>query len=239
MSDHTNDLGQPIGAPLPDWQPVDRPPRTPMEGRFCRIEPIDVDRHGVELHENVMLDADGANWTYLPYGPFPVLEDYLAWVREACLGDDPMFHTIIDLNTEKAVGIASLMRIEPSVGVIEVGHIHYSPALQRTPLSTEAMYLFMSRVFDELGYRRFEWKCDSLNGPSNRAAKRYGFNFEGIFRQATIYKQRNRDTAWYSMLDSEWPNAKQAYENWLSADNFDADGNQKKSLSDFMAGSDQ
>lgn len=235
MSDHTNDLGQTIGFPLPDWKPVARPPRTAMEGRFCRIEPIDVERHAKDLHESVMLDTDGRNWTYLPYGPFPDYDDYLAWLKVTCLGDDPMFHTVINLATGTAVGIASLMRIEPTPGVIEVGHIHYSPALQRTPIATEAMYLFMTRVFDELGYRRFEWKCDALNGPSNKAAKRYGFTFEGIFRQATVYKKRNRDTAWYAILDSEWPAAKAAYEAWLSPDNFDADDRQHKSLSDCMA----
>jgi len=236
VKEHTNKLGQLIGAPLPGWRPVSSPPRSDIEGRYCRIEPINPERHALELYESVMLDVGGGNWTYLPYGPFPDRDDYVAWLEQTCLGDDPMFHTVIDLASGKAVGIASLMRISPSVGVIEIGHIHYSPALQRTPIATEAMYLFMTRVFDELGYRRFEWKCDSLNKPSNNAALRYGFKFEGIFRQATVYKQRNRDTAWYSMLDSEWPLARAAYEAWLSPGNFDDNGVQRRRLSAFMSG---
>ena len=149
-------------------------------------------------------------WTYLVYGPFARLEDYRTWAEKMAPSDDPLFHAIIDQTTGKAVGIAAYLRIEPAVGVIEVGHIALSPLVQRTPAATEAMYLMMRRVFDELGYRRYEWKCDSLNAPSRAAAERLGFRFEGIFRQATIYKGRNRDTAWYSVIDQEWPARKAA-----------------------------
>ncbi len=149
--------------------------------------------------------------------------------------DDPLFHTIVDLATGKAVGVATFMRIDRAHGVIEVGNINYSPLLQRTPAATEAMFLMMRRVFDELGYRRYEWKCDSLNAPSRAAALRLGFQFEGIFRQAVVYKGRNRDTAWFSMIDSEWPALKRAYEQWLAPENFDAEGRQPRKLAEFIA----
>ena len=144
-----------------------------------------------------------------------------------------MFFTIIERATSRALGLASFLRIEPKVGVIEVGHINFAPVLQRTPHGTEAMFLMMCRVFDELGYRRYEWKCDALNAPSYRAAERLGFVYEGTFRQATMYKGRNRDTSWYAIIDKDWPALKEAYEAWLNPDNFDADGEQRKKLSAF------
>jgi RimJ/RimL family protein N-acetyltransferase len=223
-------MTQPIGFPIPEWSARPRPPRTAMEGRFCRVEPIDVSLHAADLHAANKLDTTGANWTYLGYGPFGTLNEYREWMTRSCLRDDPLFHAVISHETGRAVGVASYLRIEENVGVIEVGHINFAPPLQRTPASTEAMYLMMRRVFDELGYRRYEWKCDALNAPSRAAAERLGFTFEGIFRQATIYKKRNRDTAWYSILDKEWPTQKSAFERWLSPDNFDASGKQKKSL---------
>jgi RimJ/RimL family protein N-acetyltransferase len=176
------------------------------------------------------LDTDGRNWTYLPYGPFEELDDYRTWMRSACLGNDPFFHAVIDRKSGKATGVASFLRIDPGPGVIEVGHINYAPPLQRTPAATEAMFLMMCRVFDELGYRRYEWKCDALNAPSRAAALRLGFQFEGIFRQATIYKQRNRDTAWYAIVDRGWPALKARFERWLDPANFDAEGRQRRSL---------
>jgi RimJ/RimL family protein N-acetyltransferase len=151
-------------------------------------------------------------------------------MEASCLGEDPMFHAIRDKRRGRVAGVASYLRIDPPVGVIEVGHIALSPALQQTVAATEAMFLMMSRVFDELGYRRYEWKCDSLNAPSRRAALRLGFAFEGIFRQATLYKGRNRDTAWYAVIDKDWPAVKRAYERWLSPENFDADGRQRVPL---------
>jgi RimJ/RimL family protein N-acetyltransferase len=232
MSEHRNRLGQPIGAPLPDWTPRPRPPRTAMTGRFCRLEPLGLD-HADALHDAVSLDKEGRNWTYLPVGPFPSRDAFRAWVEGASTGDDPIFYAIIDEATHRPVGYASLMRIDPKAGAIEVGHINYSPLLQRRPAATEAMYLLMRRVFDELGYRRYEWKCDSLNEPSRAAAARLGFTYEGLFRQATVTKQRNRDTAWFSIIDSEWRARKTAFERWLSPDNFDADGKQRASLASF------
>jgi RimJ/RimL family protein N-acetyltransferase len=232
MTDHVNHLGQPIGFPLPGWSARPRPPRTPMEGRVCRVEPIDIDRHAADLHAANLEDKEGRNWTYLAYGPITTLDEYRDWVRKTCLGDDPLFHSIIDLKTGQAAGVASYLRIDPAPGVIEVGHINYAPALQDTPPATEAMFLMMRRVFDELGYRRYEWKCDAVNAPSRAAALRLGFQYEGIFRQATVYKQRNRDTAWYAIIDRDWPALKARYERWLDPANFDAAGRQRRKLSE-------
>jgi RimJ/RimL family protein N-acetyltransferase len=230
MTEHRNPLGQPIGFPLPDWYPRPAPPRTVMAGRFCRLEPLDSERHAAALHEANQLDLEGRGWTYLPVGPFATLDAYRGWMEARCLGADPLFHAIIDPASDRPVGVASYLRIDPALGAIEVGHIKYSPLLQRQPAATEAMYLMMRRVFDELGYRRYEWKCDSLNAPSRAAAERLGFRFEGIFRQAMVYKGRNRDTAWFSILDREWPPLKTALERWLSPDNFDAVGKQRRRL---------
>ena len=230
-----NELGQPIGVPVPDWTPRPRPPRTVMEGRTCRVEPLDPGRHAADLHAANRLDREGRIWTYMPYGPFETPEAYRAWAEDACAGDDPLFHAIVDTATGKAVGVASYLRIEPAVGVIEVGHINYAPPLQRTVAATEAMFLMMTRVFDELGYRRYEWKCDALNAASCRAAERLGFRFEGVFRQATMYKGRNRDTAWYAIIDGDWPALRSAYRAWLDPANFDADGHQQEKLSDVIA----
>jgi RimJ/RimL family protein N-acetyltransferase len=231
MAEHANHLGQPIGFPLPEWIPRPRPPRTAMEGRFCTVEPIDPARHAADLHAAYRLDKEGRNWTYLPYGPFTRFEDYCDWLERDSVGDDPFRHAIIEHHSGRAVGVASLMRIDPTAGVIEVGGINYAAPLQRTPAATEAMYLMMRRVFDELGYRRYEWKCDSLNAPSRAAAQRLGFRYEGMFRQATVTKGRNRDTCWFSILDSEWPALKSAFEGWLDPANFDAAGEQRQSLS--------
>ena len=231
MSTHTNPLGQPIGFPLPDWTPPIAPPRSPMEGRYCRLEPLDPEVHAAELHAANREDAEGRIWTYLGVGPFARLEDYRAWIEQSCLGDDPLFFAVRDLATGRAAGVASYLRIAPDSGSIEVGHINFAPALQRTRAATEAMYLMMANVF-ALGYRRYEWKCDSLNAKSRAAAERLGFRFEGIFRQATVYKGRNRDTAWFSILDSEWPRLLAAFETWLDPANFDADGRQRRGLSE-------
>lgn len=231
MTDHVNHLGQPIGFPLPGWTARPRPPRTAMEGRLCRVEPVDVDRHAADLHAANLEDKEGRNWTYLAYGPIATLDDYRDWMRKTCLGEDPLFHAVIDRKTGRAAGVASYLRIDPAPGVIEVGHINYAPPLQRTAAATEAMFLMMRRVFDELGYRRYEWKCDALNAPSRAAALRLGFQFEGIFRQATVYKSRNRDTAWFAIIDRDWPALKARYERWLDAANFDAAGRQRQSLS--------
>jgi RimJ/RimL family protein N-acetyltransferase len=229
----TNDLGQPTGMPLENWSARPCPPHTAMAGRFCRVEPIDVEAHAADLFDAYGEDKEGRIWTYMAYGPHRSLEDFRAWMEATCLGDDPLFHAIVEAESGKAVGVASYLRIEPAVGVLEVGHINYAPRLQRTAAATEAMYLMMRRVFDELGYRRYEWKCDALNAPSRRAARRLGFRYEGLFRQATMYKGRNRDTAWYSITDREWPALKKAYETWLGG--VGEDGTQSHTLSDCIA----
>ncbi len=230
-----NDLGLPVGAPVEGWEARRRPPNIAMEGRYCRVEPLDPERHAADLHAANSEDGEGRIWAYLPYGPFETAAEYRAWAMRDCLGDDPLFHAVVDTGSGRfggrAVGVASYLRIEPAVGVIEVGHINYAPPLQRRPAATEAMYLMMRRVFDELGYRRYEWKCDALNARSRAAATRLGFRFEGVFRQATIYKGRNRDTAWFAIIDEEWPALKACFERWLDAANFDDAGNQRESLS--------
>lgn len=230
MTQHdTNNLGQPIGLPVSGDFPRPTPPYTPMVGRYCSVVPLDVNRHAPGLFRAFAKDTDGRNWTYLPYGPFAGESEFEDWARANCMDADPMFHTVLD-GDDIPLGMASYLRIAPAAGAIEVGHIHFSPLLQRKPQSTEVMYLMMRRVFDELGYRRYEWKCDALNGPSRSAAERLGFTFEGVFRQATHYKGRNRDTAWYSIIDTEWPRIRDAFEAWLSPDNFDASGQQRKPL---------
>jgi RimJ/RimL family protein N-acetyltransferase len=236
MSEHHNELGQPIGAPLPGWAPRPLPSRSAIEGRFCRIEPLDPDRHAAELFDANGDDADGRNWTYLPHGPYPSFDLYREYLAAAAQRDDPLVHAIIDLCSGRAVGVASLMRIDPASGVIEIGGINYSPRPQRKPAATDAMYLLMRRVFDERGYRRYEWKCDSLNAPSRAAALRLGFRYEGLFRQATVYKSRSRDTAWFSIIDGEWPPLRAAFEQWLDPANFDGDGRQCRSLATLRAG---
>ena len=234
MTDCINELGQPVGKPIEGWSAREHPRNTLMQGKLCRLEPVDAEKHVQDLFLAFSEDQDQRNWTYLPYGPFGSEEETRSWISSTCLGDDPCFFSVIELETGKAVGLASYLRIEPAIGVIEVGHIHFSPLMQGKPISTEAMYLMMRQVFEAWGYRRYEWKCDSLNRPSTNAAQRLGFMFEGIFRQATMYKQRNRDTAWYSILDREWPAVKAAFENWLKDENFDRDGVQKTSLSQTM-----
>ena len=226
-----NDFGQPISFPLPGWLAPPTPPREPMEGRYCRLESLDPDRHAEALFEADAADADGRSWTYLAYGPFRTLSDYRAWMCATCLGDDPLFFAILDMADGKAAGVASYLRITPAAGSIEVGHIHYSPRLQRSPAATEAMFLMMQWAF-EAGYRRYEWKCNALNAASRAAAQRLGLSFEGVFRQATVYKGRNRDTAWYAAIELEWPALREAFLAWLDPGNFDADGRQRTRLSD-------
>jgi RimJ/RimL family protein N-acetyltransferase len=234
MQHSHNALGQPIGFPLPDWRPPAAPSREPMEGRFCRLEVLDPGLHAASLHATNAIDVDGRMWTYLPYGPFDTPGSYRAWTEEMSRRKDPLFFAIVDRAAGRAVGVASYLRIDPSAGSVEVGHISYSPLLQRTPAATEAMFLMMERAF-ALGYRRYEWKCDALNQASRAAAQRLGFCFEGIFRQATVVKGRNRDTAWFSIIDRDWAALKDAFQHWLQPTNFDERGKQRTRLSALTA----
>ena len=212
------------------WTPARRPERALIEGSLVRLEPLDPARHGDDLFE-ASIGADGT-WQYLPYGPFESKAEFLAWLRERAPLDDPLAYTIIDREAGAARGIETLMSIEPEHGSIEIGHIWLSPSLQRTRKATEAIYLLSRYAFDELGNRRYEWKCDALNAPSRRAAGRLGFRFEGIFFQHMIVKGKNRDTAWYSIMDHEWPTIRAAMAAWLAPANFDAGGRQRRALSD-------
>ena len=230
-----NEFGQPIGPDVPGWTARAETPRSPMPGRLCRVEPIDVERHAADLYEAYSEAPDGRDWTYMSGGPFADLKTYRAYAERMQASADPFHHAIIDLASGKAVGTAAFMRIDRPNGVIEVGHVAYSPRLKHTPVATEAMFLLMTRVFDELGYRRYEWKCDHLNAASRAAALRYGFQYEGIFRHATIYKGRSRDTAWFAMIDTGWPALRRGYERWLRPENFDAKGRQIERLADSIA----
>ena len=225
-----NTLGQPIGRALPGFQPPPRPPRAPLTGHWCRVEPLSAAVHGADLWMAYADDVEGRVWTYLASGPFRSDAEFAAFVASREPSTDPLFFAIVDAATGRAAGMASYLRIEPAHGSIEVGHLAFSPRLQRTRAATEAMYLMMKQAFD-LGYRRYEWKCDALNAPSRRAAERLGFRHEGTFRQATVYKGRNRDTAWYSIIDAEWPAQAARFEAWLDPGNFDAAGQQRRPLS--------
>jgi RimJ/RimL family protein N-acetyltransferase len=203
-----------------------RPARTPIEGDRVRLEPLDPDRHARNLF--AAAQGDDALWDYLPYGPFGDLEALTEHLRAQAASDDPLPFAVV--TDGKAVGIVTFMRIEPAHGVIEIGHIWFGAPLQRTAAATEAIYLLAREAFDGLGNRRFEWKCNAANDRSRTAAERFGFTFEGVFRQHMIVKGENRDTAWYSIIDGEWPRVRDAFEAWLDPANFDADGRQKRSL---------
>ena len=230
MPSEHNPLGQPVGLPVSNWQPPKVPSQNPLEGRFCRVEALSAERHAGELHAANSLDTQNRNWTYMTYGPFASFKEYQDWVSPSAASGDPLFFAIIDKPSGRAVGVASYLRIDPRHGSIEVGHLQFSPLLQARPAATEAMFLMMERAF-ELGYRRYEWKCNALNEPSRRAAQRLGLSFEGIFRQAAVVKGRNRDTAWYAAIDQEWPALQAAFEQWLEPSNFDDSGLQRVSLS--------
>lgn len=215
-------------SPVPPHS-AEPPQKTELDGRFVRIEPLDPERHGRHLWQEMA--GHDPLWTYMAYGPFPDQAGFQNWLVSRAKLDDPLSFAIIEKTSGRALGIATLMEIRPAMGVIEIGHILFSPAMQRTPCSTEAVYLLMHYAFETLGYRRFEWKCNNDNAPSRSAAARFGFTFEGVFRQHMIVKGRNRDTAWFSIIDSEWPQRKQAFEAWLTPDNFDENGRQLSRLS--------
>lgn len=225
------DLERNVGPVLSDWKEPAWPENDVMSGRYVRLEPLSDAAHARDLY--AVNQADARIWDYLPYGPFTDFDAYQGWVASVQGARDPFFFALIDQGTGKAAGVASYLRITPVHGVIEVGHINYSPALQSTPAATEAMFLMADWVF-RAGYRRYEWKCDALNLPSRRAAERLGFSYEGTFRQHMIYKGRNRDTAWFAMTDKDWPALRAAYLTWLDPANFDGDGQQKVRLSDLI-----
>jgi RimJ/RimL family protein N-acetyltransferase len=217
-----------------DWHGAKPPRREPVEGDSVRLEPLDPERHGVDLF------AAGAGadetWRYLPYGPFADRDDFLRWLVRHAATDDPLAFAIVDRAARAATGIATFMSIVPEHGVIEIGHIWLSPQLQKTRQATEAIFVMARHAFDDLGNRRLEWKCDNENAGSKRAAERFGFTFEGVFRQHRVIKARNRDTAWFSIIDSEWPSRRAAFEAWLARDNFDASGRQRRSLAEIREG---
>lgn len=218
-----------LGRPLPGWSPPPRPDGQMLAGRHVRLEPLDADSHAADLFR-AFSGHDGL-WDYMPYGPFSSASAYHRWVKERQAQSDPVFLAIRSLTTGHAEGVASFLRITPEAGSIEVGHICLSPRLQRSVAATEAMVLMMGWAFGA-GYRRYEWKCNALNLPSRRAAQRLGFSFEGVFRNHLIVKGRNRDSAWFSVIDSEWPALSEAFSAWLSPENFDGTGRQKERLSD-------
>lgn len=232
--------GQPIGETVPDWEGATPLPDATLTGRRVRVEPLDAGRHGDALHAalgepgETPGDAPEARWTYLGGLPYADRDGFDTWLAARADSRDPRFHAIVEPASNQAAGLAAYLNIVPEHGSIEVGHLHFSPRLRRTPAATEAMALMMHHAF-ALGYRRYEWKCDALNAPSRRAATRLGFRFEGVFHQHRVVAGRNRDTAWFSILDGEWPALEAILRRWLSPDNFDAKGRQRLSLSALTA----
>jgi len=219
-----------LGEIVDDFVEPPRPDGLTLVGQTVRLEPLNASTHARNLFEANAVDEHGEIWTYLPYGPFEDFDSYSAWVRRYEGQEDPVFFAIVRASDGKAVGVASYLRINPAVGSIEVGHINYSPLLQRTVEGTETMYLMMKWAF-EAGYRRYEWKCNALNLKSRRAAQRLGLSYEGVFRQMGVYKGRNRNTAWFAAIDKEWADLNRCFTTYLSAENFSADSAPKTSLS--------
>ena len=221
---------RPVGPAVEGWSERARPVRATIAGVYGRLEPLDAKKHGDDLW--AAIEGHDSVWTYLGYGPFAGRDAFVSWLqsREELL--DPLSYAVVDAASGKALGVLTLMEIRPVHGVVETGHIFFAPVLQKTRAATEAIYLAMRHAFDDLGYRRFEWKCDALNAPSRAAAIRFGFTFEGIFRRHMVIKGRSRDTAWYSIVDAEWPVVKSGFEAWLAPGNFDAAGRQKIPLAD-------
>lgn len=224
-----------IGPAVSIVLPRPRPQPVTLEGAHVRLEPLVPALHGEDLIAAFAEDHAGMMWDYLFQGPFPTAEATMQWLEAIADKPDPLFFTVIPTATGKPAGVMSLMRIDPAHGVIEVGGITLAPVVQRSPATTEAEYLLMRYAFEDLGYRRYEWKCNALNAPSRVAAYRLGFSYEGIFRQHMVVKGHNRDTAWFAIMDHQWPAAKAAFETWLAAENFGPDGSQVASLSQLMA----
>ena len=226
-------FGQPLGAALPHWQGAPFPEPQVMAGWGCRVEPLQPSAHGESLWQAFAEDS-GQMWTYLTSGPFASQAAFTDWLARMAAGRDPQFYAIVDAASGRALGLASYLRIDPQAGSIEVGWLHFAPALQRTRIATAAMALMMARAF-ELGYRRYEWKCNALNRPSWQAALRLGFAHEGVFRQARVDKGHSRDTAWFSIVDREWPGLQAELARWLADENFDEKGRQRLSLAALTA----
>lgn len=226
-----NALGQPVNFAVPDWVPPPVPEQRPLQGHFCRVEPLNPEVHAASLYAANSRGTEGRMWTYLSYGPFKTFESYRSWLDQRSANSRRLCYAIVDAATNSAIGVACYFRINPAAGSIEVGGVTYSPLLQGTVMATEAMYLMMDNVF-RLGYRRYEWTADTMNAASRAAAQRLGFSFEGIFRQENVVKGRNRDTAWYSILNHEWPALRAVFQQWLAPQNFDAEGRQHTRLSD-------
>ncbi|GAB4293617.1 MAG: GNAT family protein [Roseovarius sp.] len=226
---HKAQEARPRGAPVPGWRPPPRPGGQPLEGRHASLEPLSAEHHAALLYQ--AFDGHDEIWDYMPVGPFASAAQFHRWMRQATARDDMVFYAIRDRDRGQYGGLAAYLRIKPEAGSIEVGHIALAPVLQRSRAATEAMYLMMQWAF-AAGYRRYEWKCDALNLASRRAAQRLGFSHEGVFRQASVVKGRNRDTAWFSVIDREWPALEEAFRFWLAAGNFDDAGRQRERLSD-------
>ena len=225
----SHDQNTKLGRLVENWSEPATPVGVTLDGQFARLEPLDADQHAALLYK--AYEGQDHVWDYLPYGPFSSAAQYHRWVREAAALEDTKFLAVYDKSRGIWGGVASYLRINPQMGSIEVGHINFSPSLQRTQTATEAIYLMIKWAFDA-GYRRFEWKCNALNMASRRSAQRFGFSYEGIFRQAAVVKGRNRDTAWFAIIDSEWPALDAAFQAWFSASNFDENDQQIESLAD-------
>lgn len=227
---HKNQYNQPIGEAVLNWKAVKQPSAKILVGESCLVEKIQTDHYIEDLFAIYNQTTRRENWTYLPIEPFATMKEFAEYYQSLTISKDPYHYAIVDKKTKKALGTMALMRIDELNGSVEVGFVIYSDALKHTKIATEAQYLLAKYVFEELGYRRYEWKCDALNHPSEKAALRLGFQYEGCFRQAVVYKGRNRDTKWFSILDKEWPLHKESLENWLVAENFDNQGQQLEKL---------
>ena len=222
----------PVGAPVDPLPSGRRPERAPLAGAHALLEPVDAGAHAQSLYRvSHGRPDDAVLWTYLAYGPFPDQGAFERWLEERARSEDPLFFAIVEQASGAAAGMASYMNVVPANGTIEIGHIWFAPSLQKSRAATEAIYLLARHAFEELGYRRLEWKCDALNAASMRAARRFGFTYEGTFRQHMVVKGRNRDTAWFALLDRHWPVQRTAFERWLAPENFDSDGRQRVALS--------
>ena len=227
----TMNPARPVGPLVDPLPPGTAPDRRILNGRWMRLEPVSVAHHGVKLWSAIDgKDPQGDLWTWMAYGPFADEATFLTWLKDREAARDPWFYAFVKRDSGEALGMGAFMRLDAANGAIEIGNIWMAPALQRTRESTEAIYLMMRHAFEDLGVRRLEWKCDALNAPSRKAAERFGFEFEGLFRQHFIIKGRNRDTAWFAMIDKDWPKVRAGFEAWLSEGNFDAEGKQRVGL---------